>query len=91
MGYLKSKKGSLEDAVSKVSKYATESEYQKMFKKELEKTCKGLASMSDQEKKDFFNMIDKKYKKEQMDGGNKTMTGSPKSKIDLKPKVDYNK
>ena len=47
--------------------------------------------MSDQEKKDFFNKIDKKYKKEQMDGGNKTMTGSPKSKIDLKPKVDYNK
>ena len=34
MGYLKSKKGSLEDAVNKLSKFATESEYQKMFKKE---------------------------------------------------------
>ena len=36
--------------------------YQQMFKKELEKTGKGIASMSDQEKKDFFNKIDKKYK-----------------------------
>ena len=60
MGYLKSKKGTLEDAVNKISKYATESDYQKMFKKELEKAGKGIGSMSDQEKKDFFNKIDKK-------------------------------
>jgi len=91
MGYLKSKKGTLEDAVNKISKYATESDYQKMFKKELEKTGKGIASMSDQEKKDFFNKIDKKYKGKNEETGNKALTGSPKSKVDLKPKVDYNK
>ena len=33
-----------------------------MFKKELDKTGKGIASMSDQEKKNFFNKIDKMYK-----------------------------
>ena len=90
MGYLKSKKGSLEDAVHKLSKFATESEYQKMFKKELEKAGKGLGAMSDQEKKDFFNKIDKKYKKENMHGAGKADTGSPKSKIDIKPKINYN-
>ncbi len=90
MGYFKSKKGSLEDEVNKLSKFATESGYQKMFKKELEKAGKGLGAMSDQEKKNFFNMIDKKYKKENMNGTGKADTGSPKSKIDLKPKVNYN-
>ena len=91
MGYLKSKKGTLEDAVNKISKYATESDYQKMFKKELEKAGKGIGSMSDQEKKDFFNKIDKKYKGKNEETGNKTLTGSQKSKVDLKPKIDYNK
>ena len=33
-----------------------------MFKKELEKTGKGIGAMSDMEKKDFFNKLDKKYK-----------------------------
>ena len=60
-----------------------------MFKKELEKTGKGLGSMSDQEKKDFFNMIDKKYKKES-EGKGTTMTGS-KTKVDTEPKITYNK
>ena len=41
--YLKTKPGSLED------------NYQQMFKKELEKSGKSLGSMSDQEKKNFFN------------------------------------
>ena len=62
MKYLKSKPGSLEAAASQVSGFATEQEYQKMFKKELDKTGKGIASMSDQEKKNFFNKIDKMYK-----------------------------
>ncbi len=48
--YLKTKPGSLED------------NYQQMFKKELEKSGKSLGSMSDQEKKNFFNKIDKKHK-----------------------------
>jgi len=39
-----------------------ENEYQKVFKKELEKSGKSLGSMSDSEKKDFFNKIDKMYK-----------------------------
>ena len=62
MKYLKSKPGSLEAAAGQVSGFATEQEYQKMFKKELDKTGKGIASMSDQEKKNFFNKIDKMYK-----------------------------
>ena len=62
MKYLKSKPGSLEAAAGQVSGFATEQEYQKMFKKELDKAGKGIASMSDQEKKSFFNKIDKMYK-----------------------------
>tara|TARA_E500000318_G_scaffold96710_1_gene97195 strand:+ start:300 stop:938 length:639 start_codon:yes stop_codon:yes gene_type:complete len=62
MKYLKSKPGSLEAAAGQVSSFATEQEYQKMFKKELDKAGKGIASMSDQEKKNFFNKIDKMYK-----------------------------
>ena len=47
--------------------------------KELEKTGKDVeALMSDQEKKDFFNMIDKKYKKES-EGKGTTMTGVQKA------------
>ena len=45
MGYLKNKPGSVEEAVRNLSKHTEDSEYQKMFKKELEKTGKGLASM----------------------------------------------
>ena len=55
MKYLKSKPGSLEAAAGQVSGFATEQEYQKMFKKELDKTGKGIPSMSDQEKKNFIN------------------------------------
>ena len=62
MSYLKSKPGSIEEVAAKMSKYATESEYQQMFKKELEKTGKGIGAMTDKEKKDFFNKIDSKYK-----------------------------
>ena len=62
MKYLKSKPGSLEASAGQVSGFATEQEYQKLFKKELDKAGKGIASMSDQEKKSFFNKIDKMYK-----------------------------
>ena len=41
---------------------AEENEYKKLFKKELEKSGKSLSSMSDSEKKDFFNKIDTMYK-----------------------------
>jgi len=62
MKYLKSKPGSLEASAGQVSGFATEQEYQKLFKKELDKAGKGIASMSDQEKKSFFNKVDKMYK-----------------------------
>ena len=90
MGYLKNKPGSVEEAVRNLSKHTEDREYQKMFKKELEKTGKGLASMSDVEKKNFFNMIDKKYKKES-DGNGTTMTGMKKTKVETEPKINYNK
>ena len=90
MGYLKNKPCSVEEAVRNLSKHTEDSEYQKMFKKELEKTGKGLASMSDVEKKNFFNMIDKKYKKES-DGNGTTMTGMKKTKVETEPKINYNK
>src|SRR5210317_1703842 len=59
--YLQSKPGSIEEVAAKMSKYAAESEYQQMFKKELEKTGKGIGSMTPAEKKAFFNKIDSKY------------------------------
>src|SRR5210317_1103505 len=52
---------------------AEENEYQKLFKKELEKSGKSIASMSDSEKKDFFNKIDKMYK-----GKNEELTAAQK-------------
>jgi hypothetical protein len=39
-----------------------ESEYQKFFKKALEKAGKSIPSMSDEEKKAFFNKIEKTWK-----------------------------
>jgi len=70
MSYLKSKDGSIEASIKEMQKNLKDNAYQQMFKKELEKTGKGIGSMSDQEKKDFFNKIDKKYKakKESVDG-----------------------
>ena len=69
-----------------------DSAYQTMFKKELEKTGKGIGAMSPKEKKDFFNMIDKKYTKEsESNGKGTTMTGQPKTKVDTEPKITYTK
>lgn len=39
-----------------------ESAYQKFFAKKLEATGKSLDDMSDDEKKKFFNMVDKEWK-----------------------------
>jgi len=39
-----------------------ESDYQSFFKKALEKAGKSIPQMSDQEKKDFFNKIEKAWK-----------------------------
>ena len=62
MSYLKSKDGSIEASIKEMQKNLKDNAYQQMFKKELEKAGKGIGAMSDQEKKDFFNKIDKKYK-----------------------------
>ena len=62
MRYLNTKPGSIEEVAANMSKYAAESEYQDMFKKELEKAGKGIGGMTPAEKKAFFNKIDSKYK-----------------------------
>ena len=62
MRYLNTKPGSIEEVAANMSKYAAESEYQDMFKKELEKAGKGIGAMTPAEKKAFFNKIDSKYK-----------------------------
>lgn len=54
------KPGSLEEAISGVLKDDS-NKYQQLFKKELEKVGKGIGAMTPQEKKDFFNNLDKKY------------------------------
>ena len=59
--YLTTKKGSLEDMVAGVTEGKQSEDYKQLFKEELEKTGKGIGSMSDMEKKAFFNNIDKKH------------------------------
>ena len=51
MSYFKSKEGSLESSINEVSKHLKDNAYSQFFKKQLEKTGKGIVSMSDQEKK----------------------------------------
>jgi hypothetical protein len=54
--YLEIKPGSISEVAKKLKE-----DYQDFFKKELEKTGKSLASMTDAEKKAFYNRIDKEY------------------------------
>ena len=105
--YLKHKPGSLEEIVAKQGSYREDSGYQAMFKKELEKAGKGIGSMSPAEKKSFFNKIDKKYsakdegmetmipnKKENskdMKRKQTTMTNQKATKVEMEPKVEYDK
>ena len=106
MSYLKHKPGSIEEIVSNQSSYKEDSGYQKMFKKELEKAGKGIGSMTPAEKKSFFNKIDKKYsakdegmetmvpnkKEDPKDMKRKTtMTGEKATKVEMEPKVEYDK
>ena len=62
MSYLENKSGSMSEVVKEMQKHLKDNAYQDLFKKELEKTGKGIGAMSDMEKKDFFNKLDKKYK-----------------------------
>ena len=107
VNYLKHKPGSIEEIVAKqTSSYKEDSGYQKMFKKELDKAGKGIGSMSPAEKKAFFNKIDKKYsakdegmetmvpnkKENEKDMKRKqTMTGEKATKVEMEPKVEYDK
>ena len=106
MSYLKHKPGSIEEMMANKAKKMEDSGYQKMFKKELDKAGKGIGSMSPAEKKAFFNKIDKKYtakdegletmvpnKKEDPKDmkRTKTMTGEKATKVEMEPKVDYDK
>ena len=51
--------------------------------------------MSDQEKKDFFNKVDKEYKAkaESMakEKSKETMTGKKKTPVETEPEINYNK
>ena len=62
--YLEIKPGSISETIKRLS-----DDYQAIFKKELEKTGKGIGSMTPDEKKAFFNKIDKMHnaKNEAMD------------------------
>ena len=106
MSYLKHKPGSIEELMSKKSSYKEDSGYQKMFKKELEKAGKGIGSMTPAEKKAFFNKIDSKYsaKDEGMETmvpnkkddpkdmkRKQTMTNQKATKVEMEPKVEYDK
>ena len=79
--YLETKKGSLEDMVAGVTEGKQSEDYKQLFKKELEKTGKGIGSMSDMEKKAFFNKIDKKHTAKNEEGSKeiqkKNMRTSP--------------
>ena len=106
MSYLKHKPGSIEEIVAKQSSYKEDSGYQKMFKQEREKAGKGIGSMSPAETKAFFNKIDKKYtaKDEGMETmvpnkkddpkdmkRKQTMTNQKATKVEMEPKVEYDK
>ena len=107
MGYLKHKPGSIEEIVANQGSYKEDSGYQKMFKKELEKAGKGIGSMTPAEKKAFFNKIDSKYKgknegmetmvpnkkddPKDMKRKQTTMTNQKATKVEMEPKVEYDK
>ena len=57
---MKISKGRLKEIIADVLR--EESDYQAFFKKALEKTGKSIPQMSDEEKKDFFNKIEKAWK-----------------------------
>lgn len=95
--YLNSKPGSVEEAISNMTKSVRQdSAYQDFFKKELEKAGKGIGAMTPKEKSAFFNKIDSKYKgkKESAKDNSKenkknALTGQPKTPVEMNPNVDY--
>lgn len=76
--YLTHKPGSLEEVVAKATQL--ESGYQDKFKKELEKTGRGIGSMTPKEKSAFFNKIDKMHKAKNEEDAYDKDDEKPKSK-----------
>lgn len=64
-----------------------ESDYQQMFKHMLDKTGKSLPDMSDNEKKAFFNAVDK-ASKAKSEG---RLTGLPEELTDKQKQIDVDK
>ena len=91
MKYLKHKPGSIEEIAAKMK--PEDSDYQAKFKRELDKAGKGIASMSDKEKKDFFNKIDKMHKaKNEMTAAQKKLPPALQKAIkDKEQKEELNK
>ena len=94
--YFETKKGSLEDMVAGVTEGKQSEDYKQLFKKELEKAGKGIGAMSDQEKKDFFNNIDKKHKAKNEDSKKvqkmnvKKSSGEEPKKLKEETEIDEN-
>ena len=87
MGYFNNRPGSIEEIAKQMSKHQNESGYQDMFKKELEKTGKGIGAMTPAEKKAFFNKIDSKYKAKSESDKSMTDTGKKKTPAKKTPKA----
>ena len=64
-----------------------ESDYQQMFKHMLDKTGKSLPDMSDNEKKAFFNAVDKSAKAK----SEGRLTGLPEELTDKQKEIDVDK
>ena len=64
-----------------------ESDYQQMFKHMLDKTGKSLPDMSDNEKKAFFNAVDKAAKAK----SEGRLTGLPEELTDKQKEIDVDK
>jgi hypothetical protein len=80
--YLEVKPGSIAEVAIRLR-----DDYQAYFKKELEKAGKGIAQMSDAEKKAFFNRVDKAYnaKNEAKEENEKTtLVAKPGDKEEVK-------
>lgn len=50
--------------LEKIDEYLGEQTYKEFFQQKLKEMGKSLDDMSDEEKKEFFNMIDREYKGE---------------------------
>jgi len=79
--YLEIKPGSISETIKRLS-----DDYQAIFKAELEKTGKGIGSMTPDEKKAFFNKIDKMHNaKNEMAQSNTTKPDDSKTVMVVKP------